>query len=294
MQKDDKVVAVAAGVPKSFGFTQDRRLKAGKQFIDVGIAEEHAVALISGIAKKGGKPVFGTNSTFIQRTYDQISQDLCINNNAGTIVLGYTSVWGLNDVTHLGIFAISVFSHIPNLLVLAPTNRQEYVSMLNWSVDQNKYPVMLLMPGNGVIKDDRTGVEDYSDCINKYKIEKKGEKVAIIAVGDFYQIGEQATKMIEEKLGFTPTLINPRFINDVDKECLDELKQNHNLVITLEDGIIDGGFGEKIANYYGMDKIKVKNLGLNKEFYDRYDANELLDRLGITPEKITQFVENNI
>ena len=291
MKSDNKVVAVAAGVPTSFGFTEEKRIQAGKQFIDVGIAEENAVGLISGIAKNGGKPVFGTNSTFIQRTYDQISQDLCINNNAATIVLGYTSVFGLNDVTHLGIFTISAFSHIPNLLILAPTNKQEYLSMLNWAVDQNKYPVMLLMPGNGVINDNREGIIDYSNCINKFKVEQQGEKVALIAAGDFYQIGEQASKLIEEKFGFKPTLINPRFINDIDKQCLDSLKEKHQLVITLEDGIIDGGFGQKIASYLGISNIKVKNLGLDKEFYDRYDAKQLLENLGITPEKISDLCQ---
>ena len=294
MQKDNKVVAVAAGVPTSFGFTEDKRIKAGKQFVDVGIAEENAVGLISGIAKNGGKPVFGTNATFIQRTYDQISQDLCVNNNSATIVLGFTSVWGLNDVTHLGIFTISAFSHIPNLLILAPTNRQEYLSMLDWSVEQNEHPVMILIPGNGVINDAREGVKNYSDCINKFKVEQKGEKVAIIAAGDFYQIGEEAVKIIEEQLGYKPTLINPRFVNDLDKECLDNLKQNHSLVITLEDGIIDGGFGQKVASYLGTSNLKVKNFGLNKEFYDRYDADKLLEILGITPEKISEYVKENI
>lgn len=163
MQKDNTVVAVAAGVPTSFVFTQDKRIKAGKQFVDVGIAEEHAVALISGIAKNGGKPVFGTNATFIQRTYDQVSQDLCINNNSGTILLGYASVAGLNDVTHLGIFAISAFKNIPNLVILAPTNKKEYLSMLDWSIEQNEHPVMILIPGNGVINDN---TKRYKEKIN--------------------------------------------------------------------------------------------------------------------------------
>lgn len=294
MKKDPKVIAVSAGIPAAFGFTEPKRIIAGKQHVDVGIAEEHAVGLISGIAKNGGKPVFGTNASFIQRTYDQVSQDLCLNNNPAVIVLGYTSVWGLNDETHLGIFTISEFSHIPNLLILAPTNKQEYISMLDWAVEQNGHPVMIIMPGNGVISDSREVTNDYSKCINKFKVEQDGEKVAIIAAGDFYQIGEQTAKLIKEKLGFKPTLINPRFINDIDKECLDNLKANHSMVITLEDGIVDGGFGQKVASYYGMSDIKVKNLGLEKLFYDRYDANEVLDELGITPEKITKLVENNM
>ena len=223
MQNDKTVVAVAAGVPTSFGFTKEKREKAGKQFVDVGIAEEHAVAMISGIAKNGGKPVFGTNATFIQRTYDQVSQDLCINNNPATILLGYTSVTGLNDVTHLGIFAISAFKNIPNLVILAPTNKKEYMTMLNWSIEQKEHPVMILIPGNGVIDDERDTEIDYTNSINKYKIEQLGEKVAIIPAGDFYQIGEKAVKLIEEKLGFKPTLINPRFLTGVDKEKLDSL-----------------------------------------------------------------------
>ena len=291
MQNDKTVVAVAAGVPTSFGFTKEKREKAGKQFVDVGIAEEHAVAMISGIAKNGGKPVFGTNATFIQRTYDQVSQDLCINNNPATILLGYTSVTGLNDVTHLGIFAISAFKNIPNLVILAPTNKKEYMTMLNWSIEQKEHPVMILIPGNGVIDDERDTEIDYTNSINKYKIEQLGEKVAIIPAGDFYQIGEKAVKLIEEKLGFKPTLINPRFLTGVDKEKLDSLKANHELIITLEDGIVSGGFGEMISNFYGLDNIKVKNLGMNKEFYDRYDPNELLENLGLTPEKIEKSVE---
>ena len=291
MQNDKTVVAVAAGVPTSFGFTKEKREKAGKQFVDVGIAEEHAVAMISGIAKNGGKPVFGTNATFIQRTYDQVSQDLCINNNPATILLGDTSVTGLNDVTHLGIFAISAFKNIPNLVILAPTNKKEYMTMLNWSIEQKEHPVMILIPGNGVIDDERDTETDYTNSINKYKIEQLGEKVAIIPAGDFYQIGEKAVKLIEEKLGFKPTLINPRFLTGVDKEKLDSLKANHELIITLEDGIVSGGFGEMISNFYGLDNIKVKNLGMNKEFYDRYDPNELLENLGLTPEKIEKSVE---
>lgn len=267
MKKDKTIVAVTPAMPTTIGFDIERRKQAGKQFVDVGIAEEQAVALISGIAKNGGKPILGTNSTFIQRTYDQISQDLCINNNPATIVLNYTSVAGLNDVTHLGIFTISAFSHIPNLVILAPTNKDEYMSMLEWSIEQKEHPVMILMPGNGVINDGRTAEKDYNN-INKYKVEEQGEKVAILALGDFYQIGEEVAKEVKEKLGFTPTLINPRYVTGLDKELLEDLKKNHKLVITLEDGILDGGFGSSIASYYGDTDMKVKNYGLKKEFID--------------------------
>lgn len=293
MKKDKTVVAVTPAMPDTIGFDIEKRKQAGKQFVDVGIAEEQAVALISGIAKNGGKPVLGTNATFIQRTYDQISQDLCINNNPATIVLNYTSVAGLNDVTHLGIFTISAFSHIPNLVMLAPTNKNEYISMLDWSIEQTKYPVMILMPGNGVIDDNRIADKDYSN-INKYKVEEQGEKVAILALGDFYQIGEKVSKEVKEKLGFTPTLINPRYVTGVDKELLDRLKEKHKLVITLEDGILDGGFGSNIASYYGNTNIKVINYGLKKEFIDRYDIDEILKENRLTPNQIVEDIKNNI
>lgn len=290
MKNDKKVVVVTPAMPGSIGFDETKRKQAGSQFVDVGIAEEQAVALISGLAKNGAKPILGTNATFIQRTYDQISQDLCINNNPATIVLNYTSFDGLRDVTHLGIFTISIFSHIPNLILLAPTNKKEYLAMLDWSIEQTEHPVMILMPGNGVIDDERVVDSDYS-IINKFKVEQKGSKIAVLALGDFYQKGEELVKAIEDKLGFTPTLINPRFISGLDEELLNELKHDHKLIITLEDGILSGGFGSSIASYYGDSDIKVKSYGLNKEFYDRYNPNELLKSLGITTEQILEDIK---
>ena len=290
MKKDPKVVAIVAGVPKNIGFTKDRRIEAGKQFVDVGIAEEHAVALASGIAKNGGKPIFATYSSFIQRTYDQISQDLCINNNPATILVNGASAYGMNDVTHLGIYDIPMISNIPNIVYLAPTSKEEYFAMLDWSIEQTEYPVAIRIPANGVISDERKVDTDYSN-INKFKVEEKGEKVAILALGDFYQLGEEVSKELKEKLNVNATLINPRYITGLDKELLEELKANHDIVITLEDGILQGGFGEKIASFYGDSDIKVKNYGIEKAFYDRYDVNELLKANRITIEQITEDVE---
>ena len=290
MKKDPKVVAIVAGVPKNIGFTKDRRIEAGKQFVDVGIAEEHAVALASGIAKNGGKPIFATYSSFIQRTYDQISQDLCINNNPATILVNGASAYGMNDVTHLGIYDIPMISNIPNIVYLAPTSKEEYFAMLDWSIEQTEHPVAIRIPANGVISDERKVDTDYSN-INKFKVEEKGEKVAILALGDFYQLGEEVSKELKEKLNINATLINPRYITGLDKELLEELKANHDIVITLEDGILQGGFGEKIASFYGDSDIKVKNYGIEKAFYDRYDVNELLKANRITKEQITEDVE---
>lgn len=229
--------------------------------------------------------------TFIQRTYDQISQDVCINNNPVTILLNYTSFAGLTDVTHLGIFGISAFSNIPNLVILAPSSKSEYLNMLDWSLDQKEHPVMILIPGNEVT--DREADKDYSK-IGKYKVEQQGENVAILALGDFYQMGESLAAAIKEELGFTPTLINPRFASEVDKELLEQIGHNHRLVVTLEDGIVDGGFGQKIATFYSTSNVKVKNYGLEKKFYDRYNPAELLKELGMTNEAMVADIKELI
>lgn len=284
MKKDSSVVAIASAVPASMGFTEEKRRLAGRQFVDVGIAEEHAVALASGIAKNGGKPVYGTFSTFIQRTYDQISQDLCINGNSATILVFWASAFGMNDVTHLGIYDIAMLSNIPNLVYLAPVSRQEYFAMLNWSIEQTDYPVAIRVPMN-IIEADENVDTDYG-TLNKYKIMKKGEKAAIIALGSFYQLGEQAAQLLEEMIGCEVTLINPRYITGTDDELLEELKKNHSVVATIEDGILNGGFGEKIARFYGADDMKVLNFGLEKAFYDRYNPQELLEENHLTPKQI--------
>lgn len=285
MKKDPKVTAVVAGVPTNIGFTSEKRKEAGKQFIDVGIAEEHAVAMISGIAKNGCKPVFATYSSFIQRTYDQISQDLCINNNPATILVNGASIYSMNDVTHLGIFDIPLISNIPNIVYLAPTSKDEYLAMLDWSIEQTQYPVAIRIPSNDVISDNRHVDTNYSN-INKYQLDVKGSKVAILALGDFYQLGEEVSKEIEKELGFIPTLINPRYITGLDETMLQELQNNHDMIITLEDGILNGGFGEKIASFYGTADMKVKNYGFKKEFIDRYDVKEIMNENGITKEQI--------
>ena len=291
MKKDEKVVAIVAGVPTNIGFTKDKRDMAGKQFVDVGIAEEHGIAMASGIAQNGGKPVFATHSSFMQRTYDQLSQDLCINNSSATILVNTASVYGMNDFTHLGIYDIALISNIPNMVYLAPTSKEEYFAMLDWSIEQNKYPVAIRIPCNGVISDGRKIDTDYSN-LNKYKVEKEGNKVAILALGDFYQLGEKVEEEIYKKLNIKATLINPRYITGLDTKLLENLKLNHDIVITLEDGMLEGGFGEKIASFYGQsNSIKVKNYGIAKAFYDRYDVNELLKENGITVEQITNDIE---
>lgn len=280
-KKDKDFLVITPAMPMTGGLSEDLRKELGSQYIDVGIAEEQAVAMASGAARNGAKPLVITNTTFIQRTYDQISQDVCINGSAVTILLNYTSFAGLTDVTHLGIFGISAFSNIPNLQILAPSSKSEYLNMLDWALDQNEHPVMILIPGNAVT--DREADRDYSN-IGRFKVEQQGEKVAILALGDFYQMGESLAAAVKEKLGFEPTLINPRFASTIDTELLEQLKEKHSLIVTLEDGILDGGFGQKIDAYYSTSDVKVKNYGLEKKFYDRYDPAKLLEELGMTNE----------
>lgn len=290
MKADPKVVAVTAAVPAVFGFTAEKREEAGSQFVDVGIAEEHAIALSSGIAAAGGKPVFATYSSFIQRTFDQLSQDLCINQNPATVLIFAASVYGMNDVTHLGIYDIPLISNIPNMVYLAPTNQEEYFAMLEWSMKQTAHPVAIRVPANGVLPAGAQPAQDYSQ-LNQYQVTQKGSQVAILALGDFYQMGEAAAKLLEEKTGTTPTLINPRFITGQDTDLLESLKQEHRVIVTLEDGILDGGFGEKIARFYGAEDTKVLNFGLKKEFLDRYRLEDVLQENHLTPEQIVADIE---
>ena len=288
MKEDKTIVGITSDTPTVFGFTEDKRKEAGSQFVDVGIAEETAVALASGIAKNGGKPIYGVYSTFIQRTYDQLSQDLCINNSAATILVYWASVYGMNDVTHLGIYDIPMMSNIPNLVYLAPTTKEEYLAMLDWSIEQNDHPVAIRVPIS-VVSDGKKVTKDFSK-LNEYEVTQNGSKIAIVALGSFYSVGAKTAEIIENKTGVKPTLINPIYITGTDDKLLEQLKENHDIVITVEDGVLDGGFGEKIARFYGNSDVKVLNYGLKKEFLDRYNPEEIVKANRLTPEQIAEDV----
>ena len=288
MKEDKTIVGITSATPTVFGFTEDKRKEAGSQFVDVGIAEETAVALASGIAKNGGKPIYGVYSTFIQRTYDQLSQDLCINNSAATILVYWASVYGMNDVTHLGIYDIPMMSNIPNLVYLAPTTKEEYLAMLDWSIEQNDHPVAIRVPIS-VVSDGKKVTKDFSK-LNEYEVTQNGSKIAIVALGSFYSVCAKTAEIIENKTGVKPTLINPIYITGTDDKLLEQLKENHDIVITVEDGVLDGGFGEKIARFYGNSDIKVLNYGLKKEFLDRYNPEEIVKANRLTPEQIAEDV----
>lgn len=286
MKKDKTLIAVTAGTPTTAGFTLQKRKEAGDQHIDMGIAEEQAVAMISGMAKGGLHPVWTVYSTFIQRTYDQIAQDLCINSNPAVINVVGGGVNSMNDITHICLFDIPMLCSIPGLIYLAPTTCEEYFAMLRWSILQDKMPIAIRVPSNGVIHTTEAVDTEYS-YESKYKVMHQGSKVAIIAAGSFYQKGENVTRLLADN-GIDATLINPRYLNEVDADALDSLKANHQLVVTLEDGCKDGGFGERIASYYGTSDMKVLVGGVKKGLYDRYDVEQLLSDNRLLDEQIVE------
>ena len=274
MKQDKTLIAVTAGTPAAAGFTVDKRDEAGKQHIDMGIAEEQAAAMISGMAKGGLHPVWTVYSTFIQRTYDQIAQDLCINSNPAVINVVGGGVNSMNDITHICLFDIPMLCSIPGLIYLAPTNCEEYFAMLRWAIQQDQKPVAIRVPSNGVVHTSEPVDTEYG-YEPKYKVIHKGKNVAIIAAGSFFQKGENVARLLTEN-GINATLINPRYLNDVDTDTLEGLKTDHQLVVTLEDGCKDGGFGERIASFYGLSDMKVLVGGIKKGLYDRFDVNKLL------------------
>lgn len=289
MAGDPDVCVLTAGTPGTIGFPPGRRERAGRQFIDVGIAEQQAVATASGLAKGGAKPVFGVCATFLQRAYDQLSQDVAINGTSAAFVTFYGGVWGMNDETHLGFFDVPMITDIPGIMFLAPTNAEEYVSMLDWAIDQREMPVVVRTPSGPVLHAEGPLQTDWSDT--RYEIVEQGEgnRVAIIAAGDFLPLGREAAGLMRDK-GIKPTVINPRILSDLDTATLDSLK-DYELIITLEDNSLNGGMGQKIAAYLGEAPVKVRCLGLPKAFPDRFNAAELLESRGLTPEKIAALAE---
>lgn len=288
MKKDPFLIAVTAGTPGAAGFTPEKRNAAGDQHIDIGIAEEQACAMASGMAKGGLRPVWTVVSTFIQRTYDQISQDLCINSNPAVINVSGAGTGSMNDITHACLYDIPMLCSIPRLIYLAPTNCEEYFAMLRWAILQDKKPVAIRIPGNGVIHSNEAIDAEYS-YEPEYKVVHRGSEVAIIAAGSFYQKGENVANLLKEK-GIDATLINPRYLNDVDADTLDSLKRDHTLTVTLEDGCKDGGFGDRIASYYGTSDMKVLVGGIRKDFYDRFDQQQLLSDNRLLDSQIVEDV----
>ena len=284
-QTNPNFVFLAAGTMGGIVLSPTDRAELGRHYVDVGIAEEHAVAMASGLARGGARPIFGTYSTFFQRVYDQMAQDVAVNSSPAVFLSVGASLYYMNDVTHLGFFDIPIFANIPNLVFLAPASLDEYAAVLRWSVAQTAHPVMIRMPVGGYEESPYAVRTDYSD-LNKYQIVQEGTEVALIGVGNFAALASAAAAQLEAE-GIHATVVNPIFLSGLDTVLLERLKEKHSLILTLEDGILDGGFGQKIAAYYGMDtQVRVRNYGLSKEFHDRYSASELAREYHLTAEQI--------
>ncbi len=285
MREDSAIIAVTAGTPKVFGFDESLRKQFPKQFVDVGIAEEHAIAFASGIAKNGGKPVFGVSSSFLQRTYDQLSSDLALNSSPAVILVFFAGI-SSGSQTHMGSFDIPLASNIPNIIYLAPTCKEEYLHMLTWGLEQTEKPVIIRVPGNETVSRNAELLPAY-DHPAKYEIIEHGTDTAILALGDFLALGEKVVEKLKTEHGIRATLVNPRYASALDETILNDLpKYGHKLIVTLENGVLDGGFGEKIASFYGNSSMRVLNFGAKKEFVNHISVEELYAKYHLTVDKL--------
>ena len=286
MKEDLTVITVNAGTPM-FLFSQEQRQEAGQQFVDVGIAEQEAATMSTGLAKNGAKPVWYVASTFMQRTYDQWWHDIALNNQSVTVLVHSASVNAMNDESHLGFFDIPFLSHIPNVVYLAPTNKEEHLAMLDWAIEQKDHPVAIRVPVGPLKETGQPDQTDYS-ILNKNQVTQEGSQVAIFGLGNFYGLAQEVAKTLEDQHGIKATLVNPKFITGLDKGLLDSLSAKHQLVVTLEDGLLEGGYGQTIASYLGNTDIKVQNYGIDKHFHDRYDRQELMAKNGLSVDTIVK------
>lgn len=287
IERDPQVMGITAATPYIMGFTPELRAAAGKQFVDVGIAEEHAVTFATALARSGAKPVFGVYGTFLQRAYDELWHDLCLNDAPATILVFGASIFGTTSETHLSFFDISMLGGLPNMHYLAPACMEEYLSMLSWSLDHREHPVAIRVPGIGLVsRPDLAPAEDTDYSAVRYNVVRQGRDVAVLALGDFFELGERVANRLAAEYGIEATLVNPRFATELDREFLDSLVAEHRVVVTLEDGILDGGWGERVACYLACTPVRARTFGIAKGFPDRYDPNELLAQNGMTVENM--------
>lgn len=287
IERDPQVVGITAATPYIMGFTPKLRAAAGKQFVDVGIAEEHAVTFATALARSGAKPVFGVYGTFLQRAYDELWHDLCLNDAPATILVFGASIFGTTSETHLSFFDISMLGGLPNMRYLAPACMEEYLSMLSWSLDHREHPAAIRVPGIGLVsRPDLAPAEDTDYSVARYNVVRQGRDVAVLALGDFFELGERVANRLAAEYGIEATLVNPRFATELDREFLDSLAVEHRVVVTLEDGILDGGWGERVACYLACTPLRARTFGIAKDFPDRYDPNELLAQNGMTVENM--------
>ena len=278
-----KIMAINAAIPGVFNLDEFKN-EYPANYTDVGIAEQESVAFATGFAKEGGIPVLMENSTFLQRAFDQLSHDTAAN-DLPVVMLVAGGTISSQSKTHLGIFDQVMISNLPNWIYLAPTTLAEEKAMLEWAIKQKKHPVAIKVPGNVPETDQQDVITDYS-TIN-YQV-KPGKEVAVIGLGAFYQLGEK----VANKLG--ATLVNPLSANILDEKALDQLATDHKVIVTLEDNILDGGFGQKVASYLGNKDVKVLNYGQNRVYTDQTPVAEIYQQNHLTLEQIVADVQKSL
>ena len=288
METDRSLCVINAAVPIFGGFVKSRRDRAGRQFVDPGICEEHAAAFSSALAKGGARPVWFVASTFIQRAYDQLSHDLAVNSNPAVIIVCANGLTAMNDVTHVGFFDIPMVSNIPNIVFLCPTSEAEYFAMLEWALTQRERPVVIRMWERGNAPATIPVETDFSDT-GRFQVVHRGKQVALFGLGAFFPLAQEVAAKLRER-GLDPTVVNPRFAGDIDEALVADLAKDHELIVTLEDGVVAGGFGEKVARVAAAHGIQVFVKGAPKKFEDRFSPKDLLRRCGLGADQLADAI----
>ena len=294
------LTVISPATPLSNGIDPDFRQRAGNHYRDVGIAESHAIAYAAGIAKAGGTPVVATSATFFQRAYDQIEQEMALNGSAVTLLVFSTGV-AKTDATHSGTADMVMMRGIPGLTCLAPTSGAEFLDMLAWATGPARQPVVIRVPGERTLATERAGkpiAPATSDPTSggqpwdRYRILQQGRTVALLALGDALPLGHDLADSLERSTGLKPTLVDPHRYDRLDKQTLDALASTHSLVVTIEDGQLDSGWGQAVAAYYGPAQVRTLSFGAAKEFNDRVPQATLLERYGMTVPAMTQAISD--
>ena len=307
------LVVISPATPGSNGITRDFRERAGAHYVDTGITEEHAAAFAAGIARAGGRPVLATSATFFQRTFDQLQQELALNHVPATLLIFGAGISGA-DNTHSGTFDMTMFANVPDVTCLAPSSGEQMLDMLAWATGPSEHGVVTIrMPGEQILALERAAdmafdplqrAEEHDPAVNiagacpfvRYQIVQPGRDVAILGLGNTMPLAAEITSALaendEEHAAITATLVDALQYSTMDAELLAMLADGHRLVVTLEDGQLEGGWGEKVTAFYANSSntkashVRVLNFGAAKEFTDRVPLGELNERYGLTSETI--------
>lgn len=307
------LVVISPATPGSNGITRDFRERAGAHYVDTGITEEHAAAFAAGIARAGGRPVLATSATFFQRTFDQLQQELALNHVPATLLIFGAGISGA-DNTHSGTFDMTMFANVPDVTCLAPASGEQMLDMLAWATGPSEHGVVAIrMPGEQILALERAAdmafdplqrAEEHDPAVNiagacpfaRYQIVQPGRDVAILGLGNTMSLAAEITSALaendEEHAAITATLVDALQYSTMDAELLAMLADGHRLVVTLEDGQLEGGWGEKVTAFYAnssnakASRVRVLNFGAAKEFTDRVPLGELNERYGLTSETI--------